>query len=281
MNRKWTYFLPVIALAILALAGTGCQKLRARDQLNKGVQSFKAARYAEAVDHFKEAVALDPTFPVARLYLATAYMSQYIPGAVSPDNEQMAKAAKENFLKVLDEDPNNEVALASMASLNFNEAGSIRDLDAKVKKLEEAETWYQKLAKVNPNNKEAFYSLGVISWTKAYAAIGQAKARLGMKPEEPCPIRDRRVREELKAGYGGIVAGGIQNLETALKVDPNYDDAMAYLNLLYRQQADMADSVEACKADTATADGWLQKALDTRKIKAGTLPASVTSEAGQ
>ena len=59
----------------------GCTKLRARDQLNKGVQSYKNARYEEAIEHFKNAVALDPSLVNARLYLATAYAQQYIPGA--------------------------------------------------------------------------------------------------------------------------------------------------------------------------------------------------------
>ena len=79
-------------------------KLQSRDQLNKGVQAFKNAQYPEAVEHFKNAVELDPNFPVARLYLATAYMQQYIPGADSPENNQMAQAAHDQFMKVLEQD---------------------------------------------------------------------------------------------------------------------------------------------------------------------------------
>ena len=41
------------------------QKLEARDQLNKGVQAYKNARYEEAIEHFQEAVQLDPTYPLA------------------------------------------------------------------------------------------------------------------------------------------------------------------------------------------------------------------------
>ncbi|MGC2251985.1 MAG: tetratricopeptide repeat protein, partial [Acidobacteriaceae bacterium] len=58
---------------------TGCSRLKARDQLNKGVEAFKTARYEEAINHFQQAVALDPTLPMARLYLATAYSQQVIP----------------------------------------------------------------------------------------------------------------------------------------------------------------------------------------------------------
>ena len=102
-------------------SGASCSKLQSRDQLNKGVQAFKSAQYPEAVEHFKTAVELDPSFSTARLYLATAYMQQYIPGAESPENKQMAKAAYDQFQKVLEQDPKNTVAIASIASLYLNQ----------------------------------------------------------------------------------------------------------------------------------------------------------------
>jgi len=76
----------VLAIAALTVFATSCEKLKARDQLNKGVQAFKSAQYPLAVERFKTAVEYDPTFATARLYLATAYMQQYIPGADSPEN---------------------------------------------------------------------------------------------------------------------------------------------------------------------------------------------------
>ncbi len=280
MNRKWTFLVGALALGLVAGAGTGCQKLRARDNLNKGVQAFKNARYPEAVERFKTAVELDPTFPTARLYLATAYMSQYIPGAESPENLQMAKAAKDNFLKVLDQDPKNSVALASLASLNYNEAGSIQDKDKKFQKLDEARGWYAKLSQADPKNKEAFYSLGVIAWAKWYPAIGAARVAAGMKPEDPGPLKDKKAREELRAKYSQTIDDGIKNLNHALDIDKNYDEAMAYLNLLYRERADLAETQDEYRKDIDTADMWLQKALDTRKSKASTTPgaASVAAE---
>jgi uncharacterized protein YlxW (UPF0749 family) len=59
----------------------------------------------------------------------------------------------------------------------------------------------------------------------------------------------------------------------SLSLDGDYDDAMAYLNLLYRQRADLAENMDDYRKDTATADDWLQKTLTTRKRKAGNLPA--------
>jgi tetratricopeptide (TPR) repeat protein len=258
----------VAGLAVLALFATGCEKLKARDHLNKGVQAFKTAKYTQAVDHFKEAVQLDPDFPTARLYLATAYMSQYIPGAESPENQQNAQAAEQEFLKVLEKDPKNTVAISSLASLHYNQAQGNQPMEKKMQQLEEAKKWYTKLAEVEPNNKEAYYSLGVITWAKWYPELMSARAKLGMKPEDPGPIKDNKVREELKAKWGPVVEEGIANLKKALEIDPEYDDAMAYVNLLTRERADLADSKDVYAKDIQEADNWVQKALETKKIKA-------------
>jgi tetratricopeptide (TPR) repeat protein len=220
---------------------------QARVQLNKGVQAFKSALYPEAVAHFTTAVELDPNFITARLYLATAYMQQYIPGADSPDM--------------------NELAMASLASLCFNE-----------KKFDDAEQWDQKLVSVNPRNKEAFYTLGVIAWTKVFQPLMETRARMGMKPEDRGPLTDNSVRAELAATNGRLVEEGIKNLEAAISLDPEYDDAMAYENLLYREKADLEDSPEAYKADIEAADNFFGRTLEIRKVKAERNAHSTTQE---
>lgn len=151
MNRKWTYWMAGLAIGITALVGTGCEKLKARDQLNKGVQAYRNAKYPEAVERFKTAVQLDPQFPTARLYLATAYMMQYIPGAESPENQQMAQAAHDEFIKVLEQDSKNTVAIASIASLFFQQ-----------KKFDEAEQWNRKLIEADPRNRDALDRKSVV-----------------------------------------------------------------------------------------------------------------------
>src|SRR5947209_9807600 len=138
----------IAALAGVALLGTGCSKLKSRDQLNQGVQSFKAAKYTDAVEHFKQAIALDPSNPNARLYLATAYMVQYIPGAESPENVKLGQAAKDEFMTVLRENPKDKTAIAYLASLSFQQASASADLDTKLKKLDDARDWYLKLTQV-------------------------------------------------------------------------------------------------------------------------------------
>jgi tetratricopeptide (TPR) repeat protein len=274
MIRKALTLFALVALILAVVGGTGCNKLKARAHLNDGVQMYKNAKYPEAVEHFKQAVQLDPNFTTARLYLANAYYVQYIPGAESEDNVRLAEAAKEQYLKVLELDPNNTVALASMAKLYFDQ-----------KKMDEAQKWYQKLLSVNPKDKEALYTLGVIAWTESYPARMEVRAKLGMKPEDPGPIKDKKAREALREKNLPIIEAGMKYLQQALEIDPEYDDAMAYMNLLYRERADLAESPEGYKKDIEVADNWVQKTLETKKIKAARAPKAggVTAEqpAGQ
>lgn len=263
----------VLGLALLVLAGTGCDKLKSRDQLNKGIAAYKNAKYADAVEFFKNSSQLDPTNMNSRLYLATAYMSQYIPGADSPENLQFAKAAKDEFQEVLNRDPNDRIALASLASLAYQEAQGVPELDKKFQKLDDAKGWYKKLVAADPQNKEAYYSLGVIDWAETYPVRMQDRVKLGMKPEDPGPIKDKKVKEELRERNLPMIEDGITNLKKAIETDPNYDDAMSYLNLIYRERADIADTPDDYKKDIDTAEQWVQKSLDTKKMKAAKQPA--------
>lgn len=284
MKRKLYLVVSVAAMLAIAFSTTGCQKLKARDNLNKGVQAFKATNYPEAVEYFKTAVELDPTYVNSRVYLAMAYMSQYIPGASSPENEQMAKNAEENFTKILQMDPGNLIAIESMASLRYNEAQGEIDLQGKFAKLDQAKEWYEKLIKADPQKKEAYYSLGVISWAKWYPELMSTRARLGMKQEDEGPLADKKERERLRNDYGQIVSDGIAALQKAIKIDPEYDDAMAYLNLLIRERADLDESKEEYKKDIETADTWVQRAMAVKKMKAERAEKAasvVTTETGQ
>jgi tetratricopeptide (TPR) repeat protein len=106
---------------LLALAACGCDRLKARDHLNKGVQDYRNAQFQQAIKHFQEAVRLDPSLMNARLYLATAYAQQYVPGGDSDDNKQIAQQAINAFEDVLRVDPSNTSALASIATIYYNQ----------------------------------------------------------------------------------------------------------------------------------------------------------------
>jgi tetratricopeptide (TPR) repeat protein len=247
----------ILATAVLAFLGASCGKLKSRDQLNKGVQAFRNAQYPEAVEHFKTAVELDPTYATARLYLATAYMQQYIPGADSPENNQMWDAAYGQFKTVVDQNDKDSVANASIASLYLNKQDWAN-----------ARRWYAKLIALEPNNKEAYYSLGFIAYSEWYPEYKKERMLLGMKPDDLGPFKDKKVKEGMLAQFGPMIDEGLKNLDKCLEIDPEYEDAMSYKNLLIRERADLADNKDDYAAQIKVADEWMDKALATLKVKA-------------
>ena len=255
MRRKT--ILLALCLAAVAFLATGCNKLKARDNLQRGVRSFRAAQYSQAVNYFKEACDLDPEDSMPRLYLAMAYMMQWIPGAESAENNRFAQSAMDEFQKVLEKDPKNDTAVASIASIYFNQ-----------KKFDEAEKWNRKLIEVKPDSKEAYYTLGVIAWTKWVAVDLEARNKMGMKREDPGPLKDKKVRAELREKWMPVLDQGVKDAEKALQIDPNYDDAMAYMNLLIRYRADLLDTPEEYKKQSEIADNWVNKSMEAKKINA-------------
>src|ERR1700722_11880111 len=105
-----------------------------RGWINKGVQEYKGAKYQDATQSFQRAVDLDPNNTVARLYLATSLMSQYIPGAESFDNLEIGRKAQAEFARVLELKPNDTTALASLASLMYQQAQGGTDQEKKFQK---------------------------------------------------------------------------------------------------------------------------------------------------
>ena len=263
MNKN----LKIITLAAAALAllsSVGCNKLRARDQLNKGVESYKNNHYEQAIDHFQQAVRLDPSLINARMYLATAYVSQYIPGVDSPDNLRTADEAIKEYQTVIDANPARDQKV--------NAAKGIAYLYLNEKKWDDAKKYYRMASDLDPNDPEPYYSVGVIDWTACYQPRMEARATLGMKPEEnlnPKNKEQKKVCDELKVKNAPAIQEGIDTLNKAIQIRPDYDDAMAYLNLMYREKGDVeCDDLAARAEDLKTADHWVDETLRVKKAKA-------------
>ncbi len=253
------------ALLIFVLGVSGCNKLKARDLLNKGVTAFKAGQSDTAIEDFKRAEELDPSLMNARIYLATAYASLYIPGAPSPENRARGEQAIKVFKEILDLDPNNLSALDGIGSLVYNMAGTPFD----AKGFEESKTYNERHIQVKPDDPEPYYWIGVIDWTLAYRANGEMRLEYNknnikkqLKEGDPLPAS---VRADYSSKYGALVDEGIADLQKAITAKPDYDDAMAYLSLLYRRKADMVDSADERASFQKQADDLLDKIKEIKQ----------------
>lgn len=258
-----------LAVLLALVAGlSGCSKLRARDLLNKGVAAFKNAQFDAAVEDFKEAKELDPDLLNASLYLATAYASQYIPGAPSDENMRHGQEAIAEYKGVLDKDPKNMSAIDGLASILYQMAGQPFD----AKKFEESKSYHEKHIALKPNDPAPYYSVGVIDWALSYrgntemrADYNRAHINKQVKDTEPLPPD---VRKEYTEKYQKMVDEGIASLRKAIDLKPDYDDAMTYLNLLYRRKADMVESTAERDALTKQADDLLDKVKEIKQKRA-------------
>ena len=253
-------FAPLGGLLLLLAITSGCSRLRARDQLNKGVAAYRNAQFQAAIMHFKEAVALDPSLLNARLYLATAYRQQYIPGGESPENVKIGQQAIDAFQDVLKADPNNSNAIASVAQMYYN-----------MKQFDKAKEYQRHWIQVEPNNPTPYYWIGMLDWAIAFPKTQQMRKDLKIEfPKDPknpssLPPFPEKARAKLEEEVGPLVNEGVETLEKAIQLNPNDFNTMSYLNLIYRQKADLEPSPTAREADLKQADDWVSKAIALRK----------------
>jgi tetratricopeptide (TPR) repeat protein len=267
-NRsKASLALTAMVLLVVMFGATGCDKLKARDQLNKGVVAFKNGQYDASVENFKQAKDLDPNLLNARLYLATAYATEYIPGAPSDDNIRLANQAIAEFQDVLSIDPNNTSAIDGIGSLLYNMAGT----PFTPEKFEQSKTYHQKHIAIKPEDPEPYYWVGVIDWTLAYR--GNATMRQAYNVQNPKkqlkdidPLPDK-LRADFAQQYGMMVDEGLQMIQKAVELRSDYADAMAYQNLLLRQKADQSDTATRAALEKQ-ADDLLDKVKDIKQKQA-------------
>ena len=216
VNNRWLAVL--LLLSALPLSGCGfLQMLRARDYSNKGVKAFADQKYDAAAQFFEKAIQEDPKFEVARLYLATSYMSMFVPGSPDPKSEKMAMKAIETFEFIANNAENIEnkkSAMVAVASLYYQ-----------MKRADESKEWCNKVLKIDPTAAEAYYRIAVVDYDAAFEKTGvQGESIAYMSADE-------------KASVKAWIDEGLLCLAKAIELKPNYWDAMEYQNLLFREKA--------------------------------------------
>ena len=260
------------ALLILAAGFSGCNKLKARDLLNKGVNAFKNGQYDQAVEDFKQAKEDDPELITARLYLATSYATQYIPGAPSDQNKKLGEQAVAEFKEVLEKDPKNLNAVDGIGSILFQMAGTPYD----PKMFEESKKYHQMHIQFKPEDPEPYYWIGVIDWTLSFRGNAELRKdynekniKKQVKETDALPAS---VRADYVTKYGTLIDEGIDSLKKAIDLRPDYDDAMAYLNLLDRRKADAVDSADQRAELQKQADDLVDKVKEVKQKRASQPP---------
>ena len=267
-KNKNSVALFAVAMFAVGFGASGCDKLKARDELNKGVAAYRDGKYDQAIEFFKDAKDNDPTLTNARLYLATAYATQYIPGAPSDENVRMGEAAVKEFQDVLSADANNISAIDGIGSILFNMAGTPYTPDA-LRGIQDLPH--------EAHRPEAGRSRAVLldRRHRLDAHLPREPGNARQPGASPIPAsRSRttiRCRPMFATTYtkenGQLIDEGINDLKKALELRPDYDDAMAYLNLLLRRKADEAATPDERASLLKQADDLVEKAKEIKQKK--------------
>ena len=226
-----------------------------REALRSGVELYKQSRYAQAALSFKAVTASHSSCENAWLYLATSYAQQYIPGADEPENNRIGNRAIRAFETAIELNPNNTGAKKGIAYIKLQ-----------MKSFEEAKEMYGQAETADPSDPELPYSIGVIDWTMSYQPRMEARAKLGLKPTDP--LNDLATCNLLRSKSSDVIDDGIAQLRRALKLRPDYDDAMAYMNLLYREKAELeCESPERRQKYFQIADRWVDRTMEIKRRK--------------
>jgi tetratricopeptide (TPR) repeat protein len=252
----------LLAVSVL----TGCDKLKSKQEVKKGNEFLKAAQYAPALAAYEEALRLDPGETKLHKHIGIAYMGMYQPGSKHPKDLEFAQKAIDNLKQYVQTFPDDAKAQGYLISMylnteRFDDAiafyeneflkrnpkdgkamNSLAMLYFKKGDFTNGVLWLKKRLEVEGNNPEVYYLIGVQAWDRSYNFPN-------IDPAE-------RAR---------IVEDGLQSLNKAVELKPDYFEAVSYINLLYREKAKMEADPAKKQEYTDTANKYLQQALEMRK----------------
>jgi tetratricopeptide (TPR) repeat protein len=253
----------LIAALTLALSSLGCTKIRARMEIKAANEAYQKEDYAGALPHYQKARQIDPSFPDLDRLVGYSEIGLYVPDDKSANNEKHADRAILELNGYLQKRPDDRIARDALINmyLNANRTSqaidyfrhyleshpadleavkSIATLYAKQGDFNESLNWYQKITLLDSKNPEAFYIFGVVCYEK-------------VSKNPPADVAQKM----------DIINRGKDALQHAIDMKSDYAEAMAYLNLLWRQQAlvdALTDPVKA-QADVAQADAIRNKTM--------------------
>jgi len=258
-----------VAALLLAAAGisAGCNKLKSKQEIKKGHEFAKSQQYQTALASYQEAFRLDPNEKKLHKAIGYAYMGMYQPGSKHPKDLEMAVKAIENLKIYVDAYPQDRKAREVILSLYLS-----------TERFDEAVSFYQQMLQENPNDAKAMSSLASIYFKRGdfNGGVAWLEKRIAAEPPEVRPEvyhligaqawdRSYNYLDLGPVERAQIVEQGLQALNKAVELRPDYFEAISYINLLYREKAKMETDPVKQQEYMATADQYRNQAIELRK----------------
>jgi len=273
----------ILFLALLP----GCAELRARSHARKGNHFYTEGNYAAALAEYSQAEELLPSLPVILLNKGLACRQLMSPGAKSATNDKYVECALSSFDKLKHVNPSDaradqlyvqtlfdadryETLAARYQSQLASDPNNLAALNGLIQVYSRSDRWDDTLkatirrAEIQSRDAEAQYSVGVLIWNHLFQKGGNAEKAafnpLAEPKQIPPPFGEGDV---VGAERAALADRGIEFLQKALAIRPQYREAMTYLNLLFRQKSyAFFDQPESWQAAMNSAAEWQRRSLE-------------------
>lgn len=229
-----------IALAILVVTtSSGCgtvNRIRAKNELNEAARAYREGQFTEAERRSRRALELQPDNKTALSFVARTIHAQYRQGVQTPENVAKANEAIQAYQRILEQDPKNDEAYKAIAYLY----GALKEDD----KLKAWITARAIDASVAPEKRaEAYIVLASKDWDCSFKIselptnktttleAGSHAAVSYSKPKDP---KDFDTAQK-------CVKRGLEEIENAIKLDPNSEAAWSYKTNLLLEAVKLAE----------------------------------------
>jgi hypothetical protein len=228
-----------IALAILVISTSGCgvvNKIRAKNQLNEAARAYHDGHFEEAEQYSRKAHELDPDNKTALLFIARTIHAQYKPGVQAPENLAKAGEAIQAYQQVLEKDPKSEEAYKAIAYLY----GATKD-------TEKLRSWIS--ARANDTNlvpekrAEAYIVLASQDWDCSFKITelpSNHTTSLSATNRATITYKKPQNQKDFDSAQA-CMKRGLEEVENAIKLDPNNESAWSYKTNLLIEASRLAE----------------------------------------
>lgn len=273
--KKKLCLLAALSLSVLSLVS--CNKISARMAIRDANDAYAKEEYATALKSYRRAREIDASFPDLDRLIGYSLIGLYVPEDKSPANLKNADGAAVELRKYLRKRPDDRIAREALINLYLNAdrtteainyfrdwltthptdleaVKSVATLYAKQGNFNESLNWYEKITRLDARNPESFYTFGVVCYEK-------------VQKNPPADMAERIA----------IIEKGKAALSRAIQMNPEYFDALVYLNLLIRQQAIVETDPVKQQTLIAEADKVRARAVEIVRKRKAAQPAAAAA----
>ncbi|MFL6334055.1 MAG: TonB family protein [Pyrinomonadaceae bacterium] len=229
-----------LAAVVLALAAAGAclgqtNTDAAQQELNQGARAYRDGQFAEAEQHFRRALELDPENKSTRIFIARAAQQQYKPGDTSPENVALAERAVAAYAELLGDEKVGEDAYTATVFLY----GQLKRED----KVAEMAMQHAEDPNVPAAKRAAAYvTLAAKQWNCSYEITERGENKTTERRPDKLIIRYRKPADESDFVKARTCADeGLRLSELALTLDPENANGWSLKANLFREEVKLAE----------------------------------------